>query len=337
MTTWGTVTTTNAHLPEILDFAAWHLEQGAHRIYVYLDDDMPEAEAALGEHPALRVFRTDDAWWQERGRRPAKHQVRQTANARHANSLPPEVDWLAHIDTDEFLMPRAPLGDQLAALPQDCLCARVRPVEALAPLPGTEPGLQRFKAFHLDQKARQADAEACFPPWGQHLSGGFLSHVAGKMLFRAGTEGLQIRIHNVELDGQTNPGQRPLNETELGHFHAADWERFLLHYRFRMEKGSYRAELKPQGRGNTPLTLHDFFSVIEEEGGEAALRVFFEEVCTATPDLVARLSARGLLRKCVMDFPALRARHFPHVTTTGWDEAGPQRIPVSGRSNSRAH
>ena len=34
MIRWGTVTTTNAPLPEILDFAAWHLELGAHRVHL---------------------------------------------------------------------------------------------------------------------------------------------------------------------------------------------------------------------------------------------------------------------------------------------------------------
>ena len=84
MIRWGTVTTTNAALPEILDFAAWHLELGAHRLYLYLDDDNPEAQAVLSAHPKIRVFRTDEAWWTKRNGRPVKHQVRQGANARHA-------------------------------------------------------------------------------------------------------------------------------------------------------------------------------------------------------------------------------------------------------------
>ncbi|GGG61609.1 hypothetical protein GCM10011415_04660 [Salipiger pallidus] len=310
MIRWGTVTTTNAPLPEILDFAAWHLELGAHRVYMYLDEDMPQAEAVLRAHPKLRVFRTDAAWWDKRGGRPAKHQVRQGANARHAGNRKPEVDWLAHIDTDEFLLPATPLEAQLAALPGHCLCARVRPVEALAG-PGPEV---LFKAFHLDQSQRQAAAHACFGPWAQHLSGGFLSHVAGKLLFRPGTKGLQIRIHNVTLDGVDNPGMQPLPLTELGHFHAASWDQFLAAYRFRLARGSYRSELKPQSRTTGAVNLHDLFAMIEHTGGEEALRQFHDEVCTATPGLVRRLEQHGLLRRHAMDLPALRARHFPEAT-----------------------
>ena len=55
MITWGTVTTTNAPLARILDFAAWHLEQGAQRLYIYLDDTDPAAAAALSAHPNIVV------------------------------------------------------------------------------------------------------------------------------------------------------------------------------------------------------------------------------------------------------------------------------------------
>nr|WP_240989198.1 glycosyltransferase family 2 protein [Salipiger mangrovisoli] len=304
-------------MTRILDFAAWHLEQGAHRLYIYLDAPDPEAEAVLNAHPKIRVFCTDAAWWAKRGKRPDKHQARQARNARHANSRKPETDWLAHIDIDEFLLPCRPLAEQLAELPTECLCARVRPVEALAPLPGTEAEEMLFKAFHLEQQARQRAAEACFPTWGRHLSGGFLSHVAGKLFFRTGTEGLDIRIHNVTLGAQMNPGERALADTELGHFHTGDWAHFLAAYRFRLAKGSYRAELKPQVRGEDAVSLHDLFCLIEEAGGEAALRAFFDEVCTATSELIGRLSQQGLLRRRHMPLPALRARHFPP------DTAGP--------------
>ncbi len=297
----------------ILDFAAWHLELGAHRVYLYLDDDAPRTFAVLKAHPKIRVIQTDDAWWAKRNGRPDKHQARQTANARHANNRKPEVDWLAHIDVDEFLLPDSPVSEQLSALPADALCARIRPVEALAPGSGTAPGETAFKAFHLDQGARQRAARVCFPTWGPQLSGGFLSHVAGKLFFRAGTKGLQVRIHNVILNGIQNPGQVPLTGIELGHFHAHSWEHFLASFRFRLSRGSYRADLKPQVRQADVVNLHALFRGIEAAGGETALRAFFDEVCVADRALCDRLEAEGLLRRRTMNLGQLRARHFPGV------------------------
>ncbi|ASP21761.1 glycosyl transferase family 2 [Antarctobacter heliothermus] len=313
MTRWGTVTTVKAPLKAILTFAAWHLEQGAHRIYIYLDEDAPQTFATLKAHPKIRVTQTDAAYWAKRNGRPDKHQARQSANARHANNRKPEVDWLAHIDVDEFLLSDRPVAEHLATLPADALCARFRPVEALAPGNATAPGETAFKAFHLDQTARQQAAEVCFPTWGQHLSGGFLSHVAGKLFFRAGTKGLQIRIHNVILNDVQNPGQVALPDIELGHFHAASWEHFLDAYRFRLARGSYRAELKPQARGKNALTLHDLFQSIEAAGGEPALRQFYDEVCVANSTLCDKLAAHELLRRHHLRLDKIRDCHFPVI------------------------
>jgi len=313
MTRWGIVSTVKADARDILNFAAYHLERGAHRLYLYLDAPDPAVFDRLAAHPKIKVVACDDNWWAKRRGRPEKHQSRQFLNARHAYNRRVEVDWLAHIDVDEFLLPASPVGEQLAALPDSALCARIRPVEALAPGTGTGPGETAFKAFHLDQAARQRAARACFPTWGQQLSGGFLSHVAGKLFFRPGTKGLQVRIHNVILNGNHNPGQVPLPGIELGHFHADSWDHFLASYRFRLSRGSYRAELKPQVRQADAVNLHDLFRGIEGAGGEPALRAFFDEVCVADRALCDRLEAHDLLRRHVMDLDRLRTQHFPGV------------------------
>ncbi|MGP6085499.1 glycosyltransferase family 2 protein [Antarctobacter jejuensis] len=315
MIRWGTVSTMKAPKEAILNFAAWHLELGAHRLYIYLDDNVPDTEAVLSAHPKIRVKHTDAAYWAKRKGRPEVSRNRQTANVRHANNRKVECDWLCHIDVDEFLLPQHPVADQLAELPADCLCARVRPVEALAPGEAAAPGETLFKAFHLEQDARRQAAEACFPTWGRHLSGGFLSHVAGKLFFRTGIKGLQVKIHNMFLKDEMNIGERALTGTELGHFHAADWDHFREQMRWRLATGSYRPELKAQTRAPGALNLHALLGMINDTGGEAALRLFFDEVCTATPELVSRLEAQGLLRRHEMQLDQLRARHFPNVKT----------------------
>ncbi len=310
MIRWGIVATIKAPLPRILDFAAWHLELGAARLFLYLDDGDPAAAEVLSAHPKITVTQTDAAYWTGKGGRPEAHQNRQCRNARHASNRKTDLDWLAHIDVDEFLLPDTSVAGALARIPQTALCARMRPVEALAPGgPDISPSL--FKDFHLDQAPRQAAAERIFGPWSQHLSGGFLSHVAGKLFFRPGTKGLQIRIHNVVLDGAQNPGEVPLDTLKLGHFHAATWEDFHAAYRFRLTQGSYRDGLNPQVRSPGALKLHDLFRQIEDAEGTPGLKRFYREVATATPELQAALEREGLLHRREMDLPALVARHFP--------------------------
>lgn len=304
---WGLVSTIKAEAEDILQFAAHHLEAGAHRLFLYLDAPCPKAYPLLKSHPKIRVTECGETYWQRQGRRPAKHQVRQTINATRAYQRQArDVQWLLHCDVDEFLWAEPETAAQLAALPPDVCCARVRPVEALSGGDGTA-----FKS-PLSQAAKEADAGLPYPEYGAHLKGGFLSHVQGKLFVRTGLDGLEFRIHNAYQHEQENPGYAELTETDLCHFHARDWDHWLAHYRYRLEKGSYRSELRPaQPRERGGVTVHELLSAIEAEQGEQGLREFFQEVCADGPGLRSRLQACGLLKIRQLDLAAKRQKHFP--------------------------
>ena len=315
--TWGVVATVKAPARDILNFAAHHLDLGARRVFIYLDEDEPAARAALTAHPRCRVTLTDAAWWARRGKgRPARHQPRQTANATHCYRRRPGVDWLAHIDVDEFLWPRTPLADQLAAVPQEARSARVSPVEALAPdLEDPPPeGVTWCKGHARHHGPRRAQTGAIYPTYGEHLNGGFLSHVAGKVFVRSGLEKVSLRIHNAFFDREQDPAPARLEGTHLVHLHAHGWDQWQQSFRFRMKEGSYRETLRaaPMPDG-VALNMNQLFSMLEEEGGETALAAFYREVCTATPALRARLDACGHLHAVRLDLDAKRRRHFPDM------------------------
>ncbi|WP_297774100.1 glycosyltransferase family 2 protein [uncultured Roseovarius sp.] len=313
--TWGLVATIKAPARDILNFAAHHLDLGAHRVHVYLDAPNPQAEAALRAHPKCRVILCDDGYWKRRRRkgRPDQHQPRQSLNATHCLTKRPQVDWLAHIDVDEYLWPASPLPEQLAALPEDTLSARIRPIEALAPDPADPPdeGTQWFKSCARVQMRRREETNAIYPTYGPHLNGGFLSHVAGKVFVRTGITGTSLRIHNAFRDKVMDDTPDELRDTVLCHLHAASWEQWQSAYRYRLLHGSYREGLKPAPHSDGGgLNMHALFRMLETEGGEDALRLFYEEVCIASPDLRARLDAHGHLHKIALELDAKRNRHF---------------------------
>lgn len=312
MTTWGIVATVKADAHTILRFAAYHLELGAHRIYIYLDAPCPEAQKVLQNHPQTRVVRTDDGYWDRhnKGNRPAMHQPRQTFNATRAYKRTKDVDWLMHMDVDEFLVSNGGIASHLAALPPDIQCARARPVELLA---GSDPQSgAAFKAFIPAGKQREQTVAALYPTFGQHLKGGFLSHIAGKIFVRTGIKGLKFRIHNAFLDGETNPNHIEMPQIDLAHFHATDWESWYAHFAYRHREGSYRADLGPaRSRDRGGMTMHELFALLYEENGEVGLRAFFDEVCADTPALRARLEHRGMLRHASFPFDTALAKHFP--------------------------
>ncbi|MFL4470858.1 glycosyltransferase family 2 protein [Tateyamaria armeniaca] len=309
MTTWGLSATILAPTPDILRFAAYHLDQGAHRLYIYLDDDTPDAYNALKAHSKIRVQTCDTAHWKRLGgKRPDKHQVRQTMNATHAYNRRAEVDWLIHMDVDEFLVPRVPVADVLAGLPDDLTSARVRPMELLG------GGTDAFKAFIPADGQRRARVDQIYPNFGRHLKGGFLSHVAGKLFVRTGLDTVTVKIHNAFQNGEMLEGAAELGEIDLAHCHAKSWESWQASYAYRLQKGSYRAELKPATQPEQGgLSLHDLFQRIEAEQGAAGLRAFYDEVIGDSPDLRARLEAQGLLRLAALDLDGAVARHFPNV------------------------
>lgn len=290
----------------MLNFAAHHIELGAHRLFLYLDAPNPEAFAELKAHPKVRVFTCDDAHWRKLGiKRPVKHQVRQGANATDAyRRKGAEVDWLIHMDVDEFLWPDKPLTDILGALPEDALCARIRPAEALAG-DGT-----LFKGFIPAGPRRAATVTRLYPRFGAHVKGGFLSHVAGKLFVRTGLEPMEIRIHNVFHGDRTNPGEVALDKALLLHCHAQSWEDWIAAYRHRLAHGSYRAELAPTGPDGG-RTLHQVLTGIETAEGEAGLRAFYDELCADTPALRRALEAEGLLHRCDLQLDVKRRRQFP--------------------------
>ena len=308
---WGIVSTVKAPIDDVLGFVAYHLQSGAHRMYIYLDAPDDASFAALKAHPKVRVTQTDGPYWAKKGGRPNKHQPRQTINAADAYAKRVEVDWLAHIDHDEFLVWEDALTQQLVSLEPDCLCARIRPIEALQwDGPTTEP--RPFKGFKLPIPERRRITETLYPTYGKHLNGGFLSHVAGKMIYRTGIDGFSVKIHNAFLDDQQNPGQQELLRTRLCHLHGDTWEKWINSYAYRKTKGAYRAELNaPFDQNAGGLNMHDLLSKIETKSGEAGLRAFYNEVCCARPELLSALEEHGLLQWHRLDLSDAIAKQFP--------------------------
>lgn len=306
-TTWGLVATVKAPDAQILGFAAWHLELGAHRLYIYLDDPKSEAVAAtLRAHPKVRVTICDEGYWRRCGlARPEKHQVRQSKNATRAYRLRAEVDWLAHIDCDEFLCPDHSVDAALSALPNTTRTARMRPQEALADSPDL------YKAFLPSSPERPQIVDRLYPTFSDHLRGGFVSHTAGKVFVRSGQRDLILRIHNAFLNGQQNPGEAELPSVALLHRHAESWTEWRERFEYRFAKGSYRPDLPPaRAADRGGMNLHTLFQWLMDSEGPDGLRLFFDEVMSAQGGLPDRLEAEGLLRRHKLPFQQLTRKHF---------------------------
>ncbi|NVO55477.1 glycosyltransferase family 2 protein [Rhodobacteraceae bacterium B1Z28] len=306
MTTWGIVSMVRGPADDILRFAAHHLDLGANFLYIYMDEPNRRAFRVLRQHPKIRVRICDDTFWQKRNRnRPEKHQIRQTVHAtftyRNTN-----LDWLAHIDVDEFLWSSEPIADLLQTVPADKPAVRVRPIEALA------GGEDLYKAHIPNSPDREALVEALYPNYGAFVQGGFLSHVQGKLFVRTGLENLNFRIHNLFQNKKLLPCKFEVPQIELCHRHAPDWGHWAAHYQFRMDRGSYQPDMSPNvPREQGGLNKNELHSWIEAEHGLDGLRAFYDEMSGVDPAVRARLQAHGLIKHRPLHLDEKVAKHFP--------------------------
>lgn len=311
MTTWGIASTILAPAEDILRFVAYHLELGAHRIYIYLDAENPAAFEALDAHPKVRVRTCDAAYWKSiNGKRPLKHQPRQTMNATHAYGRRTEVDWLIHMDVDEFLVPMRAVDQVLARVPDDTPTMRCRPMEALGGGDGTA-----FKAYIPAGRARTDLVQALYPNFGMQLRGGFMSHLLGKVFSRTGLPDIEVRIHQVFQNGDPINGGGEMVQVDLAHVHAKSWEAWRKSFDYRLALGSYRPEVKawqPAEEGG--MTIHEVLNFIQADSGDEGLRAFYDEVIGDSPEMREKLSKHGLLRHVSLDLDTALARQFPDWT-----------------------
>lgn len=288
---WGLVATIRAPLPEIARFVAHHLALGAEALHIYLDAPEPGTQAFLERHPKLHVTACDDAYWQTTGKpRPEAHQLRQAMNAtRCLRETTETLDWLAHVDVDEFLLPKHqhPVAAILADVSPRHAVARIAPAEALAPETGWP---SHFKLTHHHARQPKAVLQDIYPTFGAHLYGGFLSHTSGKIFVRTGIPDTRLGIHTLKYNGLEATNRARLDRLRLAHLHAPSWQHFRDHLAFRQEKGSYRPRSERVEMGQANL-----IAFLLEEEGEAGLRLLFDEVCADTPELRARLAAHDML------------------------------------------
>ncbi|MCG7492884.1 glycosyltransferase family 2 protein [Thalassobius sp. Cn5-15] len=287
---WGTVSLIKAPTRDILAFAAYHLDLGAHHLHIYLDEPDETAEVLLRAHPKITVTICDGTYWNAQKKpRMKTHRMRQVWVATQAYNVT-ECDWLAHVDVDEFILPEAgkSVDQLLAEVPDDHLGLMLQSADQLA-APGPEGG-EAFKLTHLAAGHKRAVLGQIYTSFGSHLPGGFIGHISGKLILRTGLDGLRFGIHACHWQAAQVENITNMTGSYIGHAHAASWSQFRKMLEFRLTRGSYQ-----RAEDNDRLQLGDVIDLVLEEGGEDALRAFYEEVNGGGPELRAALARHNML------------------------------------------
>lgn len=293
-TRWGVVATVLEDIGTIKAFVAHYRSLGADEIHLYLDDPDDRAAAFLERFciAGLHVTRCDTAHWSNA--RPPTQEGRQRANANRAYTEC-SVDWLIHLDADEFLHAPTGIAAALDGLGDDCKVARVPPAEAFAHTKA-DP-VDRFRlALPRTPKGSRIGLHA----YGREyplLVDGLLSHAAGKSFVRTGIVDMALSIHG-PIYREARAEATDLPGVLLLHLHGRDEKRWLASARSRIETGAYRAALHDNkrragqldGRGLNAHLRH----LIETEGDDG-LKAFFGRVNRFGPEKLILRRAEALV------------------------------------------
>lgn len=283
MADWGLCATIKAPRDQVLAFVAHHLGLGASHIWLFFDDPNDRAFEEVAKIDRVTATRCDDAYWQSVCKtRPDAHQNRQSRNMRRVYDLA-ALQWIGHLDVDEFLHPARAVADILDAQPWDRILLRMAPWEALHDpnLPDDVFAARQFRAALKGPQLQPARQKA-FGAFADLLPDGVLSHAAGKCFFQRDFAGLQPRLHGAFLGGERVKGGDFDADIALLHFHAEDPKRWLANLKFRLTLGAYK--------------FNPVLQTYLQQATEADVAAFYQRVQNPDADVRAWLADAGLLR-----------------------------------------
>ena len=326
---WGIVMTAREPGNLVLANVTYHLGLGAREAHVYLDDPGDPAAETLAAQPGVRLTLCDaDHWQRFARRRPEGQNRRQGLNATDAYRRA-GVDWLIHLDADEFLRPMPGRGAgpdagntdgmlaELAAFPRGFGYVAVPPAERVMPRGAAQAGL--FDGvFRRPARVPSRLYRALYGGAADLLDGGMSSHTSGKAFTPTGFD-YQIRIHRPRgagADRLSAHSAHRAHAVELLHFDGLTplhWLVKLLRY------GEHAVEV--QAGMNGPHRMRQVADLLDA-GDIAAARALHDRVQVLAPDRVARLAALGLCETAPFDPSPIIARvlgEMPDLSAKGFD------------------
>ncbi|MGR3542324.1 MAG: glycosyltransferase family 2 protein [Hasllibacter sp.] len=311
---WAAVATMRECDDLMLAWAAHHLGIGAVFVAIFLDDPAPATVARLSAVPGVRVFPCDDAHWKRTGfERSDQQEWRQIRNADWLRErVRGEVDWLVHVDADEFLATRAPLSEELAALPRRVAALRF-PVRERVWIGAPDPGILEG-AFRVELAEDDFVPPTLFGPASDFLRQGLGGHILGKCATRVDSP-FRMGVHRPRPTHDRKPPTMTSRSTRLLHFDGltpAHWMRKIA--RYAQDPRYYEGARKRHHRAQ---------QVLAARAGPDALREVHDAIRIVPEAQAGRLFALGLLERFAIDPARALARLAPaeaiDLTAAGFD------------------
>jgi len=306
---WEVVTTLKEPLPLTLAFVAHHLEMGAKRIHLFLDDPNDPALPYLEGITELNIRVCDDAFWN--GQRPKIHNDRQRRNANLAFAAC-QADWLLHCDADEFLEDGPAVGKQLDAMPQDVLVAGLRVRERCFVGGADETNI--FSGWGRLPILGQRLLPKFYGRADSLLHRGMCGYSGGKSFVRRNS-GLFVGNHDAhflgadkKIDHSAHVGRRWLKRQKIVHFDGLSPRYTAQKMLYKPSGADKRVQQWRSKRRQAQIEMY--------EKAEMDPRELFYLLRTVPPHAVRTFKILGRIRQLSIDPAGAAKRRWPDADTS---------------------
>jgi glycosyl transferase family 2 len=338
---------------ETIQFVNYHLNLGINHIYLFFDDPEDEAIGELSDRPGVSCMACSEDYWRELAEAfPQKYplqklidqNVRMELASIAALRLAREAGhaWLILMDSDELLYLGQPLKRVFETAGQDVDVLRFAPLEGVPPKYPSGNLFLETNLFKLDRPAAvmwgaspsvQDLATRIVAGWATFIIsarkllarllgcgkafhyGYFKGHLLGKSAVRLSAPIISMKPHlpNVPAGTQLRACISP--------------QAFVLHFDCR---GFYAWKRKWEWRSKNPQLIHSTalsarrekqrvrFVELYQQGDEAGIEHFYDELYGLSPYQIRILKALGLLREIRLSEPSF-----------AWIAADPSLIEIS--------
>ena len=300
---WSVVATVSEPVPLVLSFVAACFARGAAEVQLYLDTPQPALEAALARVPACVLIRCDAAYWRAAPEgRPWAPSDRQRYNLQRAYDAS-QMDWLLHIDSDEFLSASGDVAAALAALPAGCLVAQVAVAERVY-LASPDPDYIFDGVFRRPNPLPlQPQVDAIDGAVARFLRQGMTSYPSSKAFFRTG-RGLQADVHSARNVTAAEVGILP--GWRLFHFDGLTMHSWI-------QKKRRTLAQQPGWAAFAPARRAQLAAIAAADATQGGLEALYLSIKPLSPERAAALRALDLLTPGDLDLRGDLARVFPEL------------------------
>ena len=289
---WVVVTTSVEPVDILVAFARHHLSLGASEVHIFLDRPVQEDADRLALIPGVTAWSCDPSYWGgvHKMRRPKAVERRQLTNAHHVSVLT-DVEWLIHLDSDEFIHSAGSVGQSLAAIPDGIDVVRLYPMERVY-LGQTMPTHVFDGGFRLVSKHSPEATRHLLAAEIAAVGTYFLGHLSGKTFTRMAS-GLLMGIHRPRP--KSGVGRRQMVEINAPHMGVLHFDGFTpLHW---MTKINAYIERNFDGsRSSMQTGAQQFLRLVRQAGGDPRqLGKLFTVAKRIAPERADQLRRLGLL------------------------------------------